>query len=719
MFFFLALVMITTVSCSDSKDEVDNAFVQSAHVVKGTIEKGPFVRGTNVEMRTMDKNMSLTGSSYTAIVEDNAGNFNFGSLKMDSPYARLSANGYFFNEVRGMLSVSTIQLDGIVDLTDGQTIHVNILTHLKSQRVLNLVTKEGKSFEEANRQAQDELLSAFGLQNYMKKDVSRFSIADGDDAAGALIAVSSLVQANRSEAEIVEFLARLTTNFGISGKFSEDDKKDLRRSLNFLNYQLGTIQGNIIQRYKGLGQNITVKDLAYYFDWNNDGIAGNELDETPTVTLDKNELNVPASGGEYTVTILSDKPYYLNNPLNGNSSDNSLVTNDFLSDLYGTNTGDFGIRIDKLIEGNVLKINVQPANFSKPRQRNINIYNARGSIVAKIIISQDGNPTNYVDIKLGETGKNYFNNIMLTLSQAFDNIQSLEKSYVYVAFHKPYTSNNSTIQDVWSKFYSAIQLILTMRKADTEGYSCYQEYLDTYLAIAYYTMSSYWGGVPYVNEIVNDPTISFPHTNEIELMKILSENLTKALPYTRDKRNETFSDINSALFVSKDVVRTMLAYIKMNLNDYKEASNLLQQVIDSGHYHISKSVGYTSSDECILGFLQNGITGNSLYPCLDYRDVVLAAAECNYHIGNVQKARQYINQVSTAKGISIGNQDIMKSISKLKHTMQSPYYLSFIRRNSLGKSELGLASNQLYQLLFPIPQRELEVNPQMKQNPGY
>lgn len=719
MIFFLALVMITTVSCSDSKDEVDNAFVQSAHVVKGTIEKGPFVRGTNVEMRTMDKNMSLTGSSYTAIVEDNAGNFNYGSLKMDSPYARLSANGYFFNEVKGLLSASTIQLDGIVDLTDNQTINVNILTHLKSQRVLNLVTKEGKSFEEANRQAQDELLSAFGLQDYTKKDVSRFSIADGDDAAGALIAVSSLVQANRSEAEIVEFLARLTTDFGTSGKFSEDDKKDLRESLNFLNYQLGTIRENIIQRYKELGQNISVKDLAYYFDWNNDGIAGNELDETPTVTLDKNKLNVPASGGEYTVTIQSDKPYYLNNPLNDNSPDNNLGTNDFLSDLYETNTEDFGIRIEKLIEGNILKLNVQPANFSKPRQENINIYNARGNIVAKIIISQDGNPTNYVDIKLGETGKNYFNDIMLTLSQAFDKIQSLEKSYVYVVSHKPYTSHNPTIQDVWYEFYSAIRLIITMKKADAKGYSCYQEYLDTYLAIVYYTMSAYWGGVPYVNDIVNEPTTSFPRTNERELMKILSENLTKALPYTRDKRNDTFSDINSALFVSKDVVRTMLAYIKMNQNDYKEALNLLQQVIDSGHYHISKSLVYTSSDECILGFLQNGITGNSLYPCLDYRDVILAAAECNYHIGNVQKARQYINQVSMEKGISIDNQDIMKSIAQLKYTMKSPYYLPFIRRNNLGKSELGLASNQLYQLLFPIPRNELSVNSQMIQNPGY
>ena len=40
-----------------------------------------------------------------------------------------------------------------------------------------------------------------------------------------------------------------------------------------------------------MGRDVSVKDLAYYFDWDNDGIAGNELDESPTVHLSQNNID--------------------------------------------------------------------------------------------------------------------------------------------------------------------------------------------------------------------------------------------------------------------------------------------------------------------------------------------------------------------------------------------------------------------------------------------
>ena len=61
---------------------------------------------------------------------------------MNSPYAKLTADGYFFNEVDGELSTSTIKLNAIVDLSDNSTINVNIVTHLKSQRIVYLVTSK-------------------------------------------------------------------------------------------------------------------------------------------------------------------------------------------------------------------------------------------------------------------------------------------------------------------------------------------------------------------------------------------------------------------------------------------------------------------------------------------------------------------------------------------------------------------------------------------------
>ena len=199
-------------SCSESNEATGEkeVFVPTVHIVKGKVEKGPLVRGSQIDMRTLDQYMVPTGNSYTATIENNTGDFNFGSLKVNTPYAKLTADGYFFNEVDGKLSTGTIKLDAIVDLSDNSTVNVNVLTHLKSKRINHLIANEGKTFKEANEQAQRELLAQFGLQGYATKDASKFSITSGDDAAGALIAVSSLILSDRSEAEIVEYLSLLS-----------------------------------------------------------------------------------------------------------------------------------------------------------------------------------------------------------------------------------------------------------------------------------------------------------------------------------------------------------------------------------------------------------------------------------------------------------------------------------------------------------------------------
>ncbi|HBJ15067.1 MAG TPA: RagB/SusD family nutrient uptake outer membrane protein, partial [Parabacteroides merdae] len=104
----------------------------------GKVEKGPMIRGSHVDMRTLDEYMTPTGSFYSTTIDNNLGDFNYGALKINSPYAQLTADGYFFNEIDGELSEGTIKLDAIVDLKDNSTINVNVLTHLKSKRIHHL-----------------------------------------------------------------------------------------------------------------------------------------------------------------------------------------------------------------------------------------------------------------------------------------------------------------------------------------------------------------------------------------------------------------------------------------------------------------------------------------------------------------------------------------------------------------------------------------------------
>jgi hypothetical protein len=96
----------------------------------------------------------------------------------------------------------------------------------------------------------------------------------------------------------------------------------------------------------------------------------------------------------------------------------------------------------------------------------------------------------------------------------------------------------------------------------------------------------------------------------------------------------------------------------------------------------------------------------------------LSLAECESKLGNNTKANEYLNQVKSAKGIETTSTDVIPAISEVRSKIQIDFggYFAFLKRTGLAQSTLGLEE---YQLLFPIPQSELDMNPAMTQNPGY
>lgn len=733
----VVVAVVGLASCSESNEATGGGevFVPTVHIVKGKVEKGPLVRGSQIDMRTLDQYMVPTGNSYTTTIENNTGDFNFGSLKVNTPYAKLTADGYFFNEVDGKLSTGTIKLDAIVDLSDNSTVNVNVLTHLKSKRINHLIANEGKTFKEANEQAQRELLTQFGLQGYATKDASKFSITSGDDAAGALIAVSSLILSDRSEAEIVEYLSLLSNEFSTTGTFSDTTKEKLKSTRNYLNGRLDVIATNIKERYKELGYEVDVKDLASFFDWDNDGIAGNELDESSTVQLSQNQISVPAEGGDFTVKIESEKPYFLDPPSEIKGSDTgldqypseSVSPEHFFSNFYeeGANTSVPESEKVTSIENNVVKIHVGATLSRKPESWSIKIYNARGVIAAEIAMTQSGNQNIKINTpKLGSDGINIVSAVFLYMRDAVKTERYLEGKYAQTP-HNPFSSNDNSIASCWSYYYKSISQLVEIKKYDKNELDCYQPFLNTYIALNYYMLSSHWCNLPFYIEPLTG--IYCHPKKEDEILAILSNLLEEAIPSLEEKKNDAFTDANSALFVSKDVARVLLAYVRCNQKKFDSALPLLEKVIGNGYYSLIQSapVHYQKDSECILGFVVNDETraGNNenvqCYPCLDYKDVILAAAECLYHTGNTAKAKEYIQMVCKTKNLSVDDSDILKAIATLRYKLQTPNYLTFIRRNGLGQSYMGLNANDTYQLLWPIPQWEMDMNPTITQNPGY
>ena len=721
IFYLSATFVFALSSCND--EETERSVSPNVFNVKGKAES--MIRGSHVEIRTLDESLTPTGNSYTATIDNDFGDFNYEALKINNSYAKLTVSGYFFNEVHGELSEGTTQLDAIVDLNNNNTININVLTHLMSTRIRHLVTTEGKTYKQANAQAQEELLTQFGLQKYASKDISQFSNTSGDDASGALIAITALILTDRSDAEIVEFLSILANEFGAEGAFSQETKKKIRSGIGYLNADLDRISENLKNRYKELGKEIAIKDLAYYFDWDNDGIAGNELDESDTVTLSENELNVPTEGGEYAIIIKSDKPYFLNPPAfesDDPEEGQQIIT--YFDKLY--EDGDVNIptsiKIDKAINKDVISIKIAPAQFREDLSVVITVYNARGRVAAKIAVKQQGDKDYWIKhdpVKLGSVGRGIVECCIASMRNAISEQLNLQTAYAYQEDFSnpvPYQASDDRIGNTWSYYYRAINNWLSLKEADADKSNCYQSFIDTHLALAYYQLSSRWGGVPFIMSFSYD--YDLPRTEEAEILSKMEKMLVDAMTDLNEHRYDAFHDANSMLFVSKDVARTLLAYIFCNQKKFDKALPLLEEVINGGNYHLehSQAAEYKNNSECILGYLigQTIETGEECYPCLDYKDVILTAAECLYHTGNSSKAKEYIDQLCTYKDLTVDQSDILKAIASLHYQIKSSSYLNFIRRNQLGETFMGLSQDNLYQLLWPIP-----MGGGLNQNPGY
>jgi len=519
---FALLPLIVLASCQ--KETNGDKTKPASYTVSGKVEKGPFVQGSTISMATLDSKLNATGKNYNATISDDAGTFSFGSQEFDSPYARLTATGYFFNEVTGKLSNGTLTLSALVDLSDKQSVNVNLLTHLKAMRIQKLISNDGKSFKEASTQAQTEILKCFGYESYAGKDVSQFSITAGTDEAAALIIISSQIQIGRSEAQITELVSKLSTDFAEDGLFSETNKATLQSSVNSLYNKLEGIAQGIVDRYSTVGVYVTVKDLKSYVDWDGDGVPGNEfLKPGEKVTLSKDKLEVPSGGGSYTIDIDSPIPVYIEKP---NSSSTGNPQDQYSGDVYFESLyadgGQDANPLQKQLNGKRLTITVPPIKTRHEYTQNVELYAIDGTVVASIEITQAG-ADKFELVGLGEAGSMAFAGIMESFSQAMTMANDGDRFYTLRANHPqmkaPMDPSYSGLNSIWSYYYKFINRLVQLRQADLDRRGIYKEFLDIYSAIAYYNMVVCWGGVPYITEPVSAGDYYFPRETQDNIGK--------------------------------------------------------------------------------------------------------------------------------------------------------------------------------------------------------
>lgn len=720
-------------SCS-SNDDLDG-YTPTNFNVGGKVEKGPFVRGTAIQMQPLDADLDETGESFTSTITDNEGTFTFGSKLLKSPYVKLSASGYYFNEVTGELSKGTLALNAVANLQNAADVNLNILSQLKYQRVMDLVAKDGKSFKEANNQAQEEVLKTFGLEKYAKTDVNHFSITSGTDEAAALIAVSSLILYNRSEAQITEYLSQLSEEFAEDGNFSETTKLQIRKDMFSLESKLPQIAENIKKRYQEMGKEVAVKNLIYYFDWDGDGTAGNEIaPENHPVSLETNNINVPMEGGSYEVKVNTTVTVYLERPsIPGDDIYDNLTSVPGMG-IYETGSGSEPcINYTKELNNNILKVVVKAASFRKEQAVSIPLYDGMGNVVASLNLTQQANPNAGIIVpRLGSDGISCVFGFMESLANAVTLEAQMNYRYTKIindpSFVAPIRSSESNIHDCWINSYQALNRIASLYRADAMYRAVYSPYLNVYRDLCYYQMLIWWGGVVVMPNAGFESYADPSRTSESSILQMLEEELVEAIRNLDEKKCVAFAtNANDALFVSKDVARILLAKVYMYQQKWAAASNLLQKVVDKSIYPIEKvPTKYTSENKDLILALMVGnesrasrvyVDGSpeDVVPIMTTTDVKLLYAECEIHLGNNAKASKYISEVGNINGIS-GTNVSVEGIKQLRKSLKLQDYFAFLKRNGLAMKELGL---EKYQLLLPIPQNELMGNPNLNQNPGY
>ncbi|MGD9555584.1 MAG: RagB/SusD family nutrient uptake outer membrane protein [Mangrovibacterium sp.] len=285
--YLLLFSSVLLMACSKSGDDLPSEDIHSVvkTMVTGKIEKGPFLTGSKVMLYELDKDLKQTGRNFkTETINDN-GDFVFdNTMELQSQFVELEISGFFFNEVKDMLSTSQISLNALADISVKDKVNVNILTHITFKRIKILVS-EGKRFSEAQKQAQKELLAEFYISK-TAKNPDDIGLADGDEDAAILLAISAVLLHEKSDAEFSEFIAKLNNDFAEDGKISATELlEEIHQAQKGVNSIY--VMENLKRYFSEKGKEVTVDNIRKFIDGNGDEV----LDEKDAV-IDHGPIDV-------------------------------------------------------------------------------------------------------------------------------------------------------------------------------------------------------------------------------------------------------------------------------------------------------------------------------------------------------------------------------------------------------------------------------------------
>jgi hypothetical protein len=176
-FFVIAVAIMFTVACDNGISPVDNTNITDNDVsepkpftIRGAVAKGPLVKGSALYFTILSEIGEQEGLILNATTDDDLGRFSYKvtadvSPKVVDKVCKISATGYFYDEIGDRLSNAPVTLEALFRITDTevQDARINLLTHMTVKRTLELMSDGTMVFEDAQAQAESELIAEMGV----------------------------------------------------------------------------------------------------------------------------------------------------------------------------------------------------------------------------------------------------------------------------------------------------------------------------------------------------------------------------------------------------------------------------------------------------------------------------------------------------------------------------------------------------------------------------
>ena len=330
------------ISCGGSSNSPSGLAVDSVegvdYNISGKVQKGPYILWSDITIQELNKNLEPNGNVYLTRTIDNKGQFNI-ETKIKSRFVEIIGNGYYFDEISGDLSASTLSLRTISDLSEGSNINVNILTTLTCDRIKNLIG-QGMSFSDAVLQARMEILAEFNIPDLTDKNgtvyFDKLDISNSGESNAVLLAVSCVIQqmaTNRASSystvtsELSELIPQMAMDFGEDGIVDDENLKDEIKT-GGMTVNLSNVRSNLVDRYSDLGEKIDAPTFESYIDSDGDTIINGNEDDTPESfsfnNISEVEISTIQLSNEVTIKGLYDWGYTMVSITNGAIIKNGL-----------------------------------------------------------------------------------------------------------------------------------------------------------------------------------------------------------------------------------------------------------------------------------------------------------------------------------------------------------------------------------------------------------